>query len=272
MSESKTNVIAQLRSNFGPQLYSAERRIADCILTDPAAASTLTSAQLAQRSNSSEATVTRLSHKLGYENYRKFQLALACDVLNLGLKPPLAASGEAAPVAEAVQTILGNRQDELHSTLHELDLDELTAVVESLRKADLIEVAGAGPCLPVAYDAMLKLSSLGKRCISNPILDENCSFARTLTNRDVLLLIMEGGRCAALEQATQLAQENGATVVLILRDRRRSPIVRCADHVLLLSNHEATLHDGEFMPSQVAALSLIDLLYYLLLKDIGTAK
>lgn len=61
----------------GIQLYSAERRIADCILADVKRASMCTSAELARLSCSSEATVTRLCHKLGFENYRKFQLALA---------------------------------------------------------------------------------------------------------------------------------------------------------------------------------------------------
>ena len=40
------------------------------------------SAQLARASQSSEATVTRLCHKLGFDNYRKFQLALARDVMD----------------------------------------------------------------------------------------------------------------------------------------------------------------------------------------------
>ena len=65
----------------GIRLYSAERRIADCILADVKWAATATSAELARGSGASEATVTRLCHKLGFENFRKFQLALARDVM-----------------------------------------------------------------------------------------------------------------------------------------------------------------------------------------------
>lgn len=79
MRDSPGSVVTLLCS--GIQLYSAERRIADCILKDVKWASVVTSAQLAHASQSSEATVTRLCHKLGFENYRKFQLALARDVM-----------------------------------------------------------------------------------------------------------------------------------------------------------------------------------------------
>ena len=79
MCEAPGSVVTLLCS--GIQLYSAERRIADCILADVKRASMCTSAELARLSSSSEATITRLCHKLGYANYRKFQLELARDVL-----------------------------------------------------------------------------------------------------------------------------------------------------------------------------------------------
>ena len=79
MCEAPGSVVTLLCS--GIQLYSAERRIADCILADVKRASMCTSAELARLSSSSEATITRLCHKLGFENYRKFQLALARDAM-----------------------------------------------------------------------------------------------------------------------------------------------------------------------------------------------
>lgn len=86
MHDSPGSVVTQLCS--GLQLYSAERRIADCILADVKWASVATSAELAKASHSSEATVTRLCHKLGYANYRKFQLELARDVLEQRKRRP----------------------------------------------------------------------------------------------------------------------------------------------------------------------------------------
>ena len=61
MCEAPGSVVTLLCS--GIQLYSAERRIADCILADVKRASMCTSAELARLSSSSEATITRLCHK-----------------------------------------------------------------------------------------------------------------------------------------------------------------------------------------------------------------
>ena len=58
MCEAPGSVVTLLCS--GIQLYSAERRIADCILADVKRASMCTSAELARLSCSSEATITRL--------------------------------------------------------------------------------------------------------------------------------------------------------------------------------------------------------------------
>ena len=58
MCEAPGSVVTLLCS--GIQLYSAERRIADCILADVKWAASATSAELARQSQASEATVTRL--------------------------------------------------------------------------------------------------------------------------------------------------------------------------------------------------------------------
>ena len=74
----QTNIISLLCSDLN--LFAAERRIADYILAHAQEAANMTQAQLAAESGSSEATVSRFCKKLGYENYRVFQLSLARDV------------------------------------------------------------------------------------------------------------------------------------------------------------------------------------------------
>lgn len=118
MHDSPGSVVTQLCS--GLQLYSAERRIADCILADVKWASVATSAELAKASHSSEATVTRLCHKLGYANYRKFQLELARDVLEqqeteARKRPPN------DPLHQALLDLQNNRQEEVQATIQALN-------------------------------------------------------------------------------------------------------------------------------------------------------
>ena len=137
MHDSPGSVVTQLCS--GLQLYSAERRIADCILADVKWASVATSAELAKASHSSEATVTRLCHKLGYANYRKFQLELARDVLEqqeteARKRPPN------DPLHQALLDLQNNRQEEVQATIQALNLVQLRKVLSILRAAEIIEI------------------------------------------------------------------------------------------------------------------------------------
>ena len=236
MHDSPGSVVTQLCS--GLQLYSAERRIADCILADVKWASVATSAELAKASHSSEATVTRLCHKLGYANYRKFQLELARDVL------------------EQQETEARKRppNDPLHQALRK--------VLSILRAAEIIEIEANSSSLPVAMDASLKLSSLGKRCMISPVPEKARSFASALTPKDALLLISSAGRCEALETAARAAKKNGTPVILITCDKR-SALAGHASYTLLASNRIQRIA-SDMLPSQLSAALVVEVLYYLL--------
>lgn len=181
MRDSPGSVVTLLCS--GIQLYSAERRIADCILNDVKWASVVTSAQLARASQSSEATVTRLCHKLGFDNYRKFQLALARDVMDQQ-ETETQRSTSPDPLRQALQSVQANRQEEVRATIQALNLRQLRKAMSVLRSAELIEVEASDNSLPVAMDASLKLGSLGKRCMTSAVPDRTRAFAATLTERD----------------------------------------------------------------------------------------
>lgn len=166
MRDSPGSVVTLLCS--GIQLYSAERRIADCILKDVKWASVVTSAQLAHASQSSEATVTRLCHKLGFENYRKFQLALARDVMEQQEVEVLHSSSP-DPLRQTLQAVQSNRQEEIRATIQALNLRQLRKAMSVLRSAEIIEIEATDNSLPVAMDAALKLGGLGKRCMTSAV-------------------------------------------------------------------------------------------------------
>lgn len=264
MTESPGSVVTLLCS--GIRLYSAERRIADCILADVKRASTVTSAELARASNASEATVTRLCHKLGFENYRKFQIALARDVLEQQQTAESVQQLAPDPLRQSLEAILSNRQEELRATYHALELSQLRPALSALRRAEVIEVAASGHNLPAALDASLKFTDLGKRCVASAIHEKNLTFAQTLTKRDLLLVISATGHSDQLEQTAQAAHDRGASVLLITCDRS-SPLAQLSDHLLMASNREQRLIETAHAPSQLSVNSIIELLYYLLLMD-----
>ena len=142
MCEAPGSVVTLLCS--GIQLYSAERRIADCILADVKRASMCTSAELARLSSSSEATITRLCHKLGFENYRKFQLALARDAMEQQETARRTREEGQDELRQALLDIQANREEELRATIQAIDTRQLRRVLSLLRSCEVIEVAQ--PC------------------------------------------------------------------------------------------------------------------------------
>ena len=186
MCEAPGSVVTLLCS--GIQLYSAERRIADCILADVKRASMCTSAELARLSSSSEATITRLCHKLGFENYRKFQLALARDAMEQQETARRTREEGQDELRQALLDIQANREEELRATIQAIDTRQLRRVLSLLRSCEVIEVVSEGRSLPVALDASIRFSHLGKRCVASALHEKTLAFAQTLTPKDLLNL------------------------------------------------------------------------------------
>ena len=194
MCEAPGSVVTLLCS--GIQLYSAERRIADCILADVKRASMCTSAELARLSSSSEATITRLCHKLGFENYRKFQLALARDAMEQQETARRTREEGQDELRQALLDIQANREEELRATIQAIDTRQLRRVLSLLRSCEVIEVVSEGRSLPVALDASIRFGHLGKRCVASALHEKTLAFAQTLTPKDLLMAFSTSGRDA----------------------------------------------------------------------------
>ena len=260
MCEAPGSVVTLLCS--GIQLYSAERRIADCILADVKRASMCTSAELARLSCSSEATVTRLCHKLGVENYRKFQLALARDAMEQQEAQRMRDEGQ-DELHQALLNILANREEELRATIQAIDTRQLRQILSLLRSCEVIEVVSEGRSLPVALDASIRFGHLGKRCVASALHEKTLAFAQTLTPKDLLMAFSTSGRDAGLEEVISAAKVRGAPVLLITCDSH-SPLAHLSDYVMTASNREQRLIEGSHAATLLSPNILVEVLYYLL--------
>ena len=261
MGETPGSVVTLLCS--GMHFFNAEKRIADCVLEDTAGVAAMTSAELARCSSTSEATVTRFCKKLGFENYRAFQLALARDVME---RQPLEISNEVQldNIPQSLQNILSNKIDEMSATINGIN-------PEKLQNVQLVQIAAVGNTIPVAMDAAFKFNQLGMRCITSEISEKNSAFALTLTPQDVLLLISNSGKSRRLNQMAQTARDNGVPVVLITCDRS-SPLAQLADHLLISTNREQLITTTDFALSRISAIVIIEVLYNFLLVGRPGAK
>src|SRR5919201_1115121 len=71
-------VLARVRSQL-PEFTGALQRVAEQVLSDPEAAARATIVELAERSGTSPATVTRFCRALGFEGYSDLRLGIAAE-------------------------------------------------------------------------------------------------------------------------------------------------------------------------------------------------
>src|SRR5436189_5349044 len=71
-------VLVRVRARL-PEFTGALRRVAEQVLADPAGASRATIVELAERSGTSPATVTRFCRALGFDGYADLRLGIAVE-------------------------------------------------------------------------------------------------------------------------------------------------------------------------------------------------
>lgn len=264
-----TDALTQLCS--GVRLYHAERQIADYILEHLEEAVGMTSAELARASGSSEATMTRLCKKLGFDSYRSFQFSLSRNVMDERQPGKISDEISLDNIKQSLKNILANKIGELSATINGLDPHVLRQVISLLQSAEIIQIAAVGNTIPVAMDAAFKFNQLGLRAVTAEISERSSAFALSMTDRDVLVLISNSGRSKRLLQVAQVIRKKGAKVILITGDHS-SPLTRVADHVLISSNWERLLTTKTYALSRISATAVIEVLYSFLLVSVPNAQ
>lgn len=253
------------------EFSGTEQRIVDYILNHREEAPTMTAAQLARRSGTSEATISRFCKHLGFDNYRSFQFSLG---RNLTLKHNgLDLDGEISldNVEDSLKSILATKMGELEATLRGIDGACVRNVVKRLAGANVIQIAAVGNTNSVALDATFKFSQLGLRCTTHEVNEIAVGFALTMQPKDALLVISNSGRSQRLMRVAQAAKNRGACVIAITGDEQ-SPLARLASYVLRTVNHEALLTTGDFAFSKISAMAIIETLYYFLLHEVEDGR
>lgn len=218
-----------------PTLTRAERQLAAHMLGNFPVSVLGSVAAVARAAGVSAPTVVRLVQKLGFSGYPEFQAQLH-DELGEKLASPIAKREKWAGTAPQ-DHILGSFAEQvinnLNATLGQLDPQEFDAVTALLADRDRhIHMLGGrlshaiamylGTALKVMRNDVTLLSSLPNTW-PPALLDMRAG--------DVLVVFDVRRYEPAMQDAAELAREQGAVVVLIT-DRWMSPAAGVADHII----------------------------------------
>jgi DNA-binding MurR/RpiR family transcriptional regulator len=212
---------------------------------------------LADRTDTSEATVIRFAQRLGYPGYAALKIALTIEQRD-GTTPLPSDFGPETNLTALKHKIIQVNIESLNDTAQILDDAALSQAVEALTSARRIEVYGIGGSAVVARDAYFMLMQIGLPIIA--ITDSHLQMmsAVQLQKGDVALAISLSGSTRDTVEALQAARDAGATCMCITR-YARSPITRVAHITLLAAARPATI-GGHNLLGRVAQLAVIDVL------------
>lgn len=239
------------------EMGKAEKKVADWILNHPNELLPLSIVELAEQSESSEATIVRFSKRLGFSGYQELKISLAKETKTNIVNAHMTKEDTAFEIYEKV---CNDIYYSLESTRKVLDADSLQSASEAIMSAGKIVIMGLGNSAAVALDASHKLLRIGLDAYAYTDNHMQVIAASHLKEGDVAIGISHSGSSKDVIEAMQVAREHGATTICIT-NKGKSTIQKHSDIVLHTASEE-TKYNILALTSRIAQLSIIDTLYY----------
>src|SRR4051795_2238655 len=255
-------VLVRVRSLL-PEFTGALRRVAEQVLTDPAGASRATIVELAERSGTSPATVTRFCRALGFDGYADLRLGIAAETGRARSAGWTVDIGREIQPSDPLERVLGQIMaadtQAMHDTASLLDLTEIERAAEAIARADRVDIYGASGSALVGGEMQFCLHRIGIAAWAWTDVHNGLASAALLKSGDVALGVSHSGQTRETIEMIAEASSRGATTIA-LTSFPRSPLAEVADIVLLTAT-QATTFRPDALSARHPQLVVLDLLY-----------
>ncbi|XOZ34425.1 transcriptional regulator HexR [Halomonadaceae bacterium KBTZ08] len=256
MAESETPNLLEAIRNQLDSLNRSERKVANVILNDPAAATRSSIASLAQAADVSEPTVNRFCRNFSTKGFPDFKIRLAQSMASG--TPYVSQSVDADDSVDVfADKILRSTIASLDEARKALDSQKLGEAIDYLIQAKQVAFFGMGGSAAVALDAQHKFFRFNIPVTAYDDALMQRMVAAGASTGDAIVVISYTGRTRDLVEIAQSARENGATVIAITAPE--SPLAEACTVTLEVTAPE----DTEMyipMTSRIIHLSIIDIL------------
>jgi len=215
MDKNGDSVIEVIKNNYH-ELFSAERKVADFILTNFHDALLLNITELAKKSKTSEATIVRMCKHIGYQGYYQMRLMMSRDAGKRQLEL------EEDSVADSTKILFDIAAERVAKLAESIQMDTLIKAAQILKESRISYVIGAGNTNPVALDLGFRLERLGIPCIYPSLPEHFLNHIRLGTNEDAILAISRSGMSKQVVQAMELAGRNNMRAIVISGESQTS--------------------------------------------------
>ncbi len=255
----------KLQAVYGT-LKTAERKAADFLLANPGEVHVLTIVDYASRAGCSEATIVRLSKRLGYEGFPELKAAFAA----FGEAGRAAAEADPSVLdyqglsagddpVQTMRTVFDSSARAIADTANTMDAGAYRRALDALCSAGAVMFSGVGDAAVVAQEAYLRWLRIGFPAYFSVDYDIQLILASKLKKGDVLLAVSHSGQTRSQLAVVREAEKAGATVVAIT-NFPLSPLAKRASCVLQTAVF-TTYVSGEVMAKRLAELCVVESLF-----------
>ena len=234
-----------------------QKRIAKYIEEHYDKAAYMTALKLGETVGVSESTVVRFASELGYDGYPELQKAMQEMIKEkLTSVQRIEVTETRIGDKDVLTTVLNQDIDKIRRTIEEISHEDFDNAIKALSKAKEIYVFAVRSTSALAsfLGYYLQLIFGNVHIINTSSKSSTYENLFRISEKDVMIGISFPRYSTTAVEAMEFAQERKAEVIA-LTDSMASPLVECANHILIARSDMASVVD-----SLVAPLSLINAL------------
>lgn len=248
------NILLQIQNRY-LSFSEKERMIADYIIQHSSTLKNININDLAEKTNTSNSTITRFCKKIGCKSFIEMKMQLCASN----------ATENNAATDDIFQEVYSYYNTTISGTNKILDKEIILKFVEEVKKANRIFIYGFGSSGLTAFEMKYRLQRMGMLvdAVTDPhIMAMNSSL---LTKDDMVIGISNSGTTVEVIKGLEEAKRKEA-FVLVITSFDDSPINKYADLSIITYNTKF-VGEKNFINSQLSTIYLIDILSLLLLGD-----
>ncbi|WP_235806171.1 MurR/RpiR family transcriptional regulator [Alkalihalophilus marmarensis] len=267
LSLEETIIILKIKKHIH-QFTAAERKVADYILEYGEFVPTMTTKQLAEAADASEASIVRFCKRIGFDSFRMLKVVLAKEFSQGPMTVNSVSLLQSNDTPHSLfQKVTHVNKMALDLTLKTLSHAEFEKAVAAFVQAKKVALFGVGGSYPPAVDGQYKLMRIGYHAAASSDYHYMVPFITYMKKGDIILCFSTSGKTKEVIDIVQYAKERGITVISITT-LNQSPLYKMSDITLCIPDLEAEERIGS-IASRTAHQNVVDALYVSIFHEIG---
>lgn len=242
-----------------------QSRIADCILSDMENADRFTIESLAEKTDTSYATVCRFFKELGVSGIKDFKRIILLEMkkqqkLGLKLENYSIENQEEFSFRVISGKVCDFSASAVDNCLYALKDEQIGQIIHYLSKADFVYFVGLGTSAVTALYAYTKMFRLKLNCSFDTDVIISKMKASVMRKSDVLFVISSSGRTKSIIETAKIAKQNGVTVITLC-DYLQSPLAEISDINICTTARDSNKYLDMDFPLIQGQITIIDIIY-----------